>query len=134
MSTSCISFKDNSFWENDIIIFIALKLLLNSKQNRPKWLNVYFNKVLEYIIDVQPIGTTELYIDTYFEKYFKRIKFKIYIQNTINEFNLSEGRFSYLEVDNMLNTEFSKFHKEGGIEKKYAKNFLEKLISIMIIK
>lgn len=136
MSTSCINFRDKHIWENDLIIFLCLKLLMNSKQKKPNWLIKYYKNVFEYILKIMPFGTTELYLDTYFFKYYKRKLFVNYIKNVINEFDLDDGGvIDGLQINSMLNLSISDSLKENdNIEKTIVLNFLNNLIILLDIK
>lgn len=132
MSTSCIEFKNKEFWENDFIVFIGLRLLLMSKQNKPKWLQKYFYSVVEYTLKIKPSGATVLHLDEYFLIYYKRKKIISYMSNVINEFELDQGgKFSYLEVDNMINSNLHDRYNEGYIEKKAIFEFYQNLMLIL---
>lgn len=137
MSTSCIYFNNNEFWEDDITVFLGLKLLIDSKQNKNLWLNKYFNKVIKgYILEVLPVGSTSLRLDNYFGKIYKRNKFINYIKFVIIECNLNDnGLFDYNQINKMLNLEgINKINENGYVEKKNILEFFNKLISILNVK
>ncbi|RAR48078.1 hypothetical protein [Flavobacterium lacus] len=133
MSTSCIYFKNNEFWENDVVVFLGLKLLVDSKQDKVLWLNNYFNTVIRgYILKVQPVGSTSLRLDNYFNKLYKRKKFINYIKYVVIENNLIDNStIDYNQINEMLELDGANKIKHGYVEKKYILEFFNKLIGIL---
>jgi hypothetical protein len=134
MSTSCVYFENNEFWENDITIFLGLKLLIDSEQKKDTWLNKYFNTVIKgYILKVQPVGSTSLRLEQYFKKFHKRKKFINYIKYVIEENKLNDSSiFDYNQINEMLNlSNANGINKNSYVEKKSILEFFNRLINIL---
>jgi hypothetical protein len=137
MSTSCIYFEDSEFWEDDITVFLGLKLLLDSEQKKNSWMSKYFTTVIKgYILKVQPAGSTNLRLDNYFKKIYKRKEFIQYVKYVIKEENLHDDSiFDYNQIIEMLNLDgANKIHHLGYVEKKSILEFFNKLIAILDVK
>jgi hypothetical protein len=121
MSNSIINYENKYINPNDNILIMSLCMLKEytrvTNYFMPTWLKQYFIDVIDVIIDVKPIGWSDLELDTYFNTDERKKNFIEILKLCIIYLNQKDTKFiGHKEVNHLFKLE--------GIEKWGEKNYI----------